>query len=160
MYARAVATDVNDLESRRHKGEELRHVLMELVQSDVRLCRECVLTAFCLLPTLQRLDRLVKISELSVTPPSPSSYTGGGFDSRPPSQCKLYEQVPGQQYRLQPMRSHPTRRAGQFYGTEKGYENLIVDWDRQEQPDPERNDKVPALAQLQSTLPIDNYGLK
>lgn len=36
-----------------------------------------------------------------------------------------------------------------FYGIEKGYENFIVDWDRQEQPD-ERNDKVPALPQLQS----------
>lgn len=98
LYVRAVAVDVNDLEARRHKGEEVRHVesglaatfgaLAELVQSDVRLCRECVLTAFSLQPTQQRLDRLVKLSELSVTPPSTSSSSagGGGVDSGPPSQ--------------------------------------------------------------------------
>lgn len=78
LYVRAVAVDLNDLEKRKLNPEEggvksaeiglaaAFSSLAELVRANVRICRECVLTAFSLNPTKERYDKLVELTALSM----------------------------------------------------------------------------------------------
>lgn len=77
MYVRAVAVDLNDLEKRKLHPEEggiksaeiglatAFSSLADLVCANLRICRECALTAFSLHPTKCRFDKLVELAALT-----------------------------------------------------------------------------------------------
>ena len=78
LYVRGAAVDLNDLENRKLRGDvdlvksgeialaSTFSALADVVDANVRICRECVLTAFSLHPTKQRFDRLTQLAAAPV----------------------------------------------------------------------------------------------
>ena len=79
LYVRGAAVDLNDLENRKLRGDvdlvksgemalaSTFSALADVVDANVRICRECVLTAFSLHPTKQRFERLTQLAAASVS---------------------------------------------------------------------------------------------
>ncbi|KAL1493032.1 hypothetical protein ABEB36_011174 [Hypothenemus hampei] len=80
MYIRALTTDMNELERLKHVKEEEKvklttarlarsfSNLAELLNNHVKVARECILTAFSLEPTKDRLDQIVEFAKQSGFP--------------------------------------------------------------------------------------------
>ena len=78
LYVRGAAVDLNDLENRKLRGDvdmvksgemalaSTFSALADVVDANVRICRECVLTAFSLHPTKQRFERLTQLAAAPV----------------------------------------------------------------------------------------------
>lgn len=77
MYIRALTTDMNELERLKHVNDDekmkmttsrLAHTftdLADLLNDHVKVARECVLTAFSLEPTKDRLQRIEELARRS-----------------------------------------------------------------------------------------------
>lgn len=80
MYIRALTTDMNELERLKHVNEEDKMKtttsrlartfsnLAELLDDHVKVARECVLTAFSLEPTKERLKQIEELAKRSGFP--------------------------------------------------------------------------------------------
>ena len=94
LYIRAVAVDLNDLETRKLnadrnavKSAEITLAtefskLAELVRANIRICKEVALTAFSLHPTKERFDKLVELAALPLEQ---------AFKTEPASTCTMGE---------------------------------------------------------------------
>ncbi|XP_019765180.2 uncharacterized protein LOC109540997 isoform X2 [Dendroctonus ponderosae] len=80
MYIRALTTDMNELERLKHVNEDVKmklttsrlaHTfsnLTDLLDDHVKVARECILTAFSLEPTKERLKRIEELAKRSGFP--------------------------------------------------------------------------------------------
>ena len=87
LYVRAIAVDVDDMETRKSKADKVAiksaeislatqfSKLADLVRADVQICKEVALTAFSLHPTKERFEKLVELAVLPLKT-APTSASG------------------------------------------------------------------------------------